>query len=217
MAYTTYTDTDEQVETRSSAYGSRSSVLDNQLDFSSTSVSSYQPSYSTLYTNEEEEQTTSFEAEKEYKMEDDLGGDITIVPTFMPTIERKSVSKSEANDVKIRLNARGKIILSVFSVIAVLLVSFCIYNAVRISSLTASLANKQAQVQMMNREVYVATSEYNELVSPSNILASLPNGYVDSKNNFMEVDINARPIIASAESSTNWFDKVCEFLSNLFN
>ena len=217
MAYTTYTDTDEQVETRSSSYGSRSSVLDNQLDFSSTSVSSYEPSYSTLYTQDTEDETSSFEAEKEYRMEDDLGGDITIIPTFMPTIERKVAQRTEASDVKLKLNARGKIILSVFSVIAVLLVSFCVYNAVRISSLNSMLADRQSQAQMINREVYLANSEYNEIVSPSNILASLPNGYSDSKNNFMEVDLNVRPVIASAESSTNWFDKVCEFLSNLFN
>ena len=136
----------------------------------------------------------SFEAEKEYRMEDDLGGDITIIPTFMPTIERKVAQRTEASDVKLKLNARGKIILSVFSVIAVLLVSFCVYNAVRISSLNSMLADRQSQAQMINREVYLANSEYNEIIMGKDYTYYL---YVDAISYYNTVNIFCQLILVS--------------------
>lgn len=216
MAYTTFTETEQKNETDYSS--SRSGVLDNQIDFSSSVSTSYQPSYSTLYTDTQEDENTStaYESETEYKINEDLGGDVTIVPTFMPTIERKAQEK-EIQDVKLKLNARGKIIVAVFSIISVLLLSFCIYNAVLIGNLNATLKEQQVKAELVTRDVYNATNEYNNITSTDNILASLPAGYVDGSNKVMEVNLTERPQIVSAEPSSNWFDKLCKFLSNLFN
>lgn len=217
MAYTTFTEMEQKTDTDYSS--SRSGVLDNQIDFSSSVSTSYQPSYSTLYTDttEDEEQATNYESETEYKINDDLGGDITIVPTFMPTIERKEKEVS-VHDVKLKLNARGKIIVAVFSVISVLLLSFCIYNAVLIGNLSAALTEQQAKAELVTRDVYNATSDYNGVTSTNNILASLPDGFGQGSNKEpMIVSLSERPEIVSAEASSNWFDKLCNFLSNLFN
>lgn len=218
MAFTTY-ETEEQEKISSYRNDRQVGVLDNQLDFNNASM--YQPSYSSNYieeTEEEEQNSPVFEVEKEYKMQDEIGGDVTIVPTFMPTIHKnEEVTQNKSQELKFKLNARGKIIVSVFSIISILLLSFCIYNAVLIGSLKSTIADKQIEAELLNREVYDATIDYNNITSTNSILAQLPAGYTDGADKIVEVSLNQQPNINIVEAPSNWFDKLCNFLSNLFN
>lgn len=215
---TTFTEQDqtETTEVEKRSYGStRSGVLDNQLNIDTMPSYSGYASYDTS-TNAVEE-VPSFEVEKEYNIEGIKEDDIVVVPTFMPTIEPKYKPATKSNaDVKIRLNARGKIIVSVFSVVAVLLMAFSIYNAVIIGRLNASLTSKQTELKKLEYQVDDAEIAYNSIISEDNILASLPNSYTEAGESVV-IELGERPIINQAPEETNWFDKVCKFFSDLFN
>lgn len=214
---TTYTERDQETteEQRPSFSASRFGVLDNQQNIETSSsyggYQSYAPSQET------EESTPSFEVEKEYTIDGIKEEDEMVVPTFMPTIEPKvKVNTQAKGDIKIKLNARGKIIVSVFSLVAVLLLSFTIYNAVLIGNLNASLFAKQAELSKLEYQVDDAAMKYQEVTSEEHILTHLDGNFKEAGESVV-IHLDERPIIKNAETPSNWFDKICEFISGLFN
>jgi len=205
----------EQQSAASNYSSSRYGVLDNQMNFSD-SMSSYggyqtieQPTIGTEYS------VPSYEAEQEYNI-DGIGEDcIEIVPTFMPTIQTKQKEEQKEQSLRLKLNARGKIFVSVFSVVAALLVAFCVYNAVVIGRLNNTLAESQTKLTQIEKSVTEAEVAYKDVTSVDNILASLPAGYTEAGESVV-VNIEPRPEIKSPPEKSNWFDKICDFLSGLF-
>lgn len=196
---------------------SDTTVLPNQMDFSST-VSSPDYSFpSTRPTDTTEEQTPSYEVEKEYNI-DAVDEDKVVVPTFMPTIMKKEEPATEVNaNAKIKLNARGKIIASVFGVVVCLLMVFMIYNAVVISSLSAKLAGLEAYQGQSQIKITALESDYSDITSVKHMeMVAGDNGF--SKNvQSKTITLQPQPEIAEAKVTGNWFDSLCEWLSELFN
>lgn len=211
------TETEKDVSTD---YGFRRnnsmSVLDNQLDFTS-SVPTY-TNYSSTQTDEEEETAPSYEVEREYNM-DQLPEDEVIIPTFMPTLNSPQATKKETSDVKLRLNARGKIMASVFGVVFSLLVAFVIYNAVVIGQLSKTVEYLESEQLSRTAEISQLEKIYKHITSSESIATSAKNAGLSYSPEYNDITINLgkRPEIQSAEVSTNWFDKICEFFSELFN
>lgn len=201
---------------------SSTGTLDNQLDFSSTMSYSNPSSYSTTYTSpierEEQEETPSYEVEKEYNFER-LPEDEVIVPTFMPTLDRPAPEVDTNTNVKIKLNARGKIMASVFGVVVGLLIAFMVYNAVVIKNLSNSLAVLEVEKQAVTASVDDLSSNYQSITSRRNIeLEAYGEGFRPSpESSDVVLELSPRPEIKAVQESGNWFDSLCEFFSNLFN
>lgn len=113
------------------------------------------------------------------------------------------------------LSARAKIILSVMSIVACMLVAFAIYNVVSISSLNYAVAEKSAIYASIQDEVAALEDEYNQLGSDENINNNLDGSFVDGNSEVVLPSLPERPAIVY-ETPTNWFDQLCAFLSNLF-
>lgn len=230
MATFTEMETDEKQRSRGNfgynSFSSNATVLDNQLDFTSSmptysSPSSYSPSVST-YEEEQtslSEETPSYEVETEYNI-DKLPEDEIIVPTFMPTLDRPSAQAEANKNVKIRLNARGKIVASVFGVVVGILIAFMIYNAVVISNLSNQLAYLEVEKQTITASVAESSLEYQELTSYENIDMKAwddLNMSISDGSSDKAMKINPRPEIKETTVQGNWFDSFCEFFSNLFS
>ena len=107
--------------------------------------------------------------------------------------------------------------LSVYSVVVALLIAFAIYNAVSISSGAALIASKQAEVASQTRVINSLKVEYNELGTDQYIRDSVGSDFVDSNSsNTFTIDMPEYTLPTDVEAPTNWFDKLCEFLSGLF-
>lgn len=195
-----------------------SAVLDNQLDFTTTiptysSPSSYASSTSTY----EEEESPSYQVETEYNIEK-LPEDEIIVPTFMPTLDRPSTQVEATKDVKIKLNARGKIVASVFCAVVGILIAFMIYNAVVISNLSNQLAYLEVERTSISANVGELSSSYQDRTSYSSVEQNaIDLGMRVAGGTSEVVSISPRPEIKEATVEGNWFDSVCEFFSNLFS
>lgn len=189
----------------------RYGVLDNQIAIGDTE------SYSTPYVQQTEEQEdSSYEVEKEYKI-NGIQEDRNIIPTFMPTIQPKEVYKEEAYidyDYKIKLNSRGKIIVSVVGIISALLMVLCIYNAVMIGKLSSTLAAKETSYTQMQKEVSLLEAGYNTMPTSTEIQAE--TGF-SKPSDLQTVDVGVRPELDSVPESTNWFNNLCETIAGLFN
>lgn len=209
----------EQIE------GQQSFDVDNN---NYATISDYTTNYdSNLQTSEETQEidTPSYEVEKEYNV-DELNSnkpddDYMIVKTFMPNVERQKVVTEEQKQTfktkKIKLNARGKIFVAMYSIVACLLIAFCIYNACAIGAVKNSISLKQLEYQTITKEVNVLDNQYTNLTSEESINNSIPAGFTDiSTGNTTSVNFAERPEYIQITETTNWFDKLCEFFSNLF-
>lgn len=172
-----------------------------------------------------EEPSTTYDGESEYHATDmpseEAEGEYAYVKTFMPNVEKRETTIFDAKPktklvqkTKIKLNARGKILACAYSVIVCLLIAFCVYNAVAISNVKNALQSAEVEYAQTLNEVSLLQSNYDELSSMSKIDQSTytPVG----EGNTVKVEIAKRPAFVHVEESTNWFDKICNFLSNLF-
>ena len=227
MATFTEMETDEKQRTMGNfgynRYSSTAtSTLDNQLDFSSTgnftSPSPYTSTYTSPLEREEQEETHTYEVEKEYNFEK-LPEDEIIVPTFMPTLDRPEPEVDTNANVKIRLNARGKIMASVFCMVVGLLIAFMIYNAVVIRNLSNTLDVLEVEKQAVTASVNELTTDYQGITSNRNLeLEAYGAGFRPSpESSDVVLEMPTRPEIKSVQESGHWFDSLCEFLSNIFN
>lgn len=217
----TYNETETSQETSQSFGYSRptsssTSVLDNQLDFTQAMPYTNYSSYQT--TTEEDEPVSSYEVEREYNIES-LPEDEVIVPTFMPTLNEGKANTVENTDFKLKLNARGKIIACVFGFVACLLVAFVAYNAVVIGKLSSSLAELEVDQVRQSASVGNLETSYQLMTSTDSMSqAAINNGLKTSTaTDSVSITLADRPEIKAAEKTTNWFNNICEFLSELFN
>lgn len=134
------------------------------------------------------------------------------------TVEQKQeqtiVATSEVQP-QAHLSARAKIILSVMSIVACMLVAFAIYNAVSISALGYSVAEKSAVYASMQEEVGALEETYNGLASDETINNQLGDLFVNGDSEIVLPTMPERDAIVY-ETPTNWFDRLCEWFSNLF-
>ena len=226
MATFTEMETDEKQRARGNFgynnFGSSTTVLDNQLDFTTSipsynSPSSYSPSVSTYEGSSTYEETPSYQVETEYNIEK-LPEDEIIEPTFMPTLDRPAPVSDASQDVKIRLNARGKILVGVFSMVVGILIAFMIYNAVVISNLSNQLAYLEVERTSISANVGELSSSYQDRTSYSSVEQNaIDLGMKVAGGTSEVVSISPRPEIKEATVDGNWFDSVCEFFSNLFS
>ncbi len=132
--------------------------------------------------------------------------------------QKQSVTMKKEIVASPRLNARGKIIVSVYSIIVAIIIAFCIYNAVVINSLSGNIAHKQEIVATQSQVINDLSETYNSLGDEDNIKAEVENKFKKpQQEDKVEVDdfvIGERP---KAESKSNWFEDFCRKLRNLFS
>ena len=215
-----FTETENKTETSTSFGFNRTNQLDNQLDFSSAVPrTGYSPYQTTTYKEQEteEESTPSYEVEREYNI-NGIQEDEVIIPTFMPTLKSGQPEVQAPADYKIKLNARGKIIASVFGVVVALLIAFMVYNAVVISKLTSTLKLLESEEVSKNVGVTQLETTYSEITAPAH-LENRAEGLgleFSPQGSDVKISLKQRPQIKEPSKSTNWFDSLCEFFSNLF-
>ena len=177
-----------------------------------------------------ENQTDDFEVEKEYNFEDYTSSLNTAqarpVKSFMPRIERERPQVQVVDEVevtqtktKLRLNARGKILVGAYSLVVAILVAFAIYNAIAIANLNTAVATKTAEYTTMQSQVTSLESEYQTLGAQDTVgqKAAVEQGFKEATSeDYVSISLGEKQELVNIEESTNLFDKICNFLSNLF-
>lgn len=134
----------------------------------------------------------------------------------MLTVDR-TIEQRPQTPLRVRLNARGRIIVSVLAICICALVAFMIGNIVTINNLNGVIAQKQELVLQQQQTVSDLQQEYDELGNNIQQNAS-DNGYtqIDASQVTEMGNVTAleKP---SADIEGNWFDSFCNWLSELFN
>ena len=183
-------------------------------------VSYYQtPSYT-------QTQEPAFEVEKQYTFDTSSYEQEETRTMATPSIQRNTeiVAREEETKVQIKtaakakLNARGKIMISVYSIVVAIIVAFCIYNAVAINGLQSDIAYKDGIVATQTEIVAGLQNTYNNLGLDDTIIASTAGEFkAPTDADIVKVggfELTERP---AAETQSNWFEDLCEAIRKLFS
>jgi len=165
-----------------------------------------------------------FEIEKEYNNFDnpEKAKRSQMLPEFdiLPDAKSKTEPKACGAPLKdIKLSLRGKILTTVACMVTMLLLTLVIYNAVvlgakraEINSLQAQLSSSITELSELQNELVSAQSEEEVAKLLQQSGSTLRKATSADK---VKVAIEAYEL-EKYSTPTNWFDKICEFLSNLF-
>lgn len=115
---------------------------------------------------------------------------------------------------KQKTNFKLRLKLAICAIVCVLtcLGGWAIYNAIEIKTLTAEAQAKNAQYSINVAKVISNTSKLDDLTNPN----SITNLDELEKANIIEIIPKEKTYPQTIEKKSNWFDRICNWLSNLF-
>jgi len=132
--------------------------------------------------------------------------------------EEVETYKEQKTYARARLNARGKIAIAVYSIVAMIIVAFCIYNGVMINSLNGDIASKSQIVANQTQVINELEATYNSLGEEGYIVSQVGDSFkVPTEADTVKVkDFELKERKHKAEE-TNWFESFCKTLRKLFS
>lgn len=158
--------------------------------------------------------------QKQNKKVDNSFKNIVDVSNNFEAVE-ESVSMQSATKkqhVKFQLRLKGKIILIAISIIIILLSSLSIFNAVKINDLNNQIVDTNQQITIEDANLKKAIKDFGKLTSEEKIQeqsGSLNMSEVQ-ESDIVEIDLYDKNPVSKPKARSNWFDKLCGFLSNIF-
>lgn len=185
----------------------------------------------------ENEEIKNLEPEKEIKffsqteiepkkiIEDDIANKIEQEPEFeieQQTELEGNIAEEEKrlqhkkvvyeNQKKPSLKLRLKLAICAIALVLTCLGGWAIYNAVEIKTLTGEAQAKNAEYNINVMKVIKTTSKLDDLTNPN----SITNLDELESANIVQIIPKEKASPKTIEKQSNWFDRLCNWLSNLF-
>lgn len=168
--------------------------------------------------------TPLFEVEREYnnfdkpenKTRNQMLPEFDIIPTN-DVKKEEQVQNEPAKDIKLSL--RGKILAVVASLVTVLLLTLVIYNGVVLNAKRAEVNELSAELQTSLQELTALENNLIDAQSEEAVFKILKNAgsSLRKATNADTVKFHVEEFeVTKYEAPSNWFDKLCKFLSDLF-
>lgn len=149
------------------------------------------------------EQEPEFEIEQQTEYEHDLAQE-------EKRLQRKKVVYE--NQKKPSLKLRLKLAICAIALVLTCLGGWAIYNAVEIKTLTGEAQAKNAEYNINVMKVIRTTSKLDDLTNPN----SITNLDELESANVVQIIPKEKASPKTIEKQSNWFDRLCNWLSNLF-
>lgn len=149
------------------------------------------------------EQEPEFEIEQQTEYEDDLAQE-------EKRLQRKKIVYE--NQKKPSLKLRLKLAICAIALVLTCLGGWAIYNAVEIKTLTGEAQAKNAEYNINVMKVIRTTSKLDDLTNPN----SITNLDELESANVVQIIPKEKASPKTIEKQSNWFDRLCNWLSNLF-
>lgn len=149
------------------------------------------------------EQEPEFEIEQQTELEGDIAEE-------EKRLQRKKVVYE--NQKKPSLKLRLKLAICAFALVLTCLGGWAIYNAVEIKTLTGEAQAKNAEYNINVMKVIKTTSKLDDLTNPN----SITNLDELESANIVQIIPKEKASPKTIEKQSNWFDRLCNWLSNLF-
>ena len=171
----------------------------------------------------EVEQAPSFEVEQGYSFDTTTYDNRRVMET--PSIERNTeivareeIVATKAYAPKARLNARGKIMVTMFSIVMAIIVALAIYNAVAINGLVGDIAYKEGIVATQTEAVAQLQNTYDNLGADDTIYAAANGEFkLPEESDIVRIEGFEMAERQAEASQSNWFEDFCETIRRLFS
>ena len=130
----------------------------------------------------------------------------------------KSLTQIKANVISNRVPFRLALGVTTTAIVTLLLVFLCVYNVFVINGMDNSIRYLQEEVVSYEQSLVRTEGMYRQLTDPSNIKTELAQmGYADvASSNIVAVSVGEKTEVIELQGETNWFDAVCNFVSQIF-
>ena len=130
----------------------------------------------------------------------------------------KAVTQVKVNAVSANVPFRTKLVLTTGVIVTLLLAFLCIYNIFVINNMGTSINCLQEEVIQYEYDYVQSERLYNNLTNVDGIQSELSSmGYSDiASSNIVAVSVPDKTEIVELQGETNWFDGLCNFLSQIF-
>ena len=130
----------------------------------------------------------------------------------------KNLTQIKANVVSNRIPFRLALGVTTTAIVTLLLVFLCVYNIFVINGMDSSIRYLQEEVISYEQSLVQSEGMYRQLTDPSNIKSELTQmGYADvASSNIVAVSVGEKTEVIELQGETNWFDGVCNFISQIF-
>jgi len=130
----------------------------------------------------------------------------------------KNLTQIKTNAVTKAVPFRLVLGITTTAVVAVLLLFLCVYNIFVINGMNNSISYLQEEVISYEQELIVTEGFYNDLTNPTNIKNDIITelGYSGVTSNIETVSLPEKVEVVELQGETNWFDGLCNFLSQIF-
>ena len=149
------------------------------------------------------EQEPEFEIEQQTELEGDIAEE-------EKRLQHKKVVYE--NQKKPSLKLRLKLAICAIALVLTCLGGWAIYNAVEIKTLTGEAQAKNAEYNINVMKVIKTTSKLDDLKNPN----SITNLDELESANVVQIIPKEKASPKTIEKQSNWFDRLCNWLSNLF-
>lgn len=149
------------------------------------------------------EQEPEFEIEQQTELEGDIAEE-------EKRLQRKKVVYE--NQKKPSLKLRLKLAICAIALVLTCLGGWAIYNAIEIKTLTGEAQAKNAEYNINVMKVIKTTSKLDDLTNPN----SITNLDELESANIVQIIPKEKASPKTIEKQSNWFDRLCNWLSNLF-
>ena len=149
------------------------------------------------------EQEPEFEIEQQTELEGDIAEE-------EKRLQHKKVVYE--NQKKPSLKLRLKLAICAIALVLTCLGGWAIYNAVEIKTLTGEAQAKNAEYNINVMKVIRTTSKLDDLTNPN----SITNLDELESANVVQIIPKEKASPKTIEKQSNWFDRLCNWLSNLF-
>ena len=130
----------------------------------------------------------------------------------------KNLTQIKANAISNRVPFRLALGVTTTAIVTLLLVFLCVYNVFVINGMDNSIRYLQEEVISYEQSLVKTEGMYRQLTDPSNIKNELAQmGYADvASSNIVAVSVGEKAEVIELQGETNWFDGVCNFISQIF-
>lgn len=154
---------------------------------------------------------------KEKAKESDFNKILEVSNNSLVDEETVSLSSStKKQQVKLKVRPQGKLILILISVIIILLSSLSIYNAVKISKLNESINSVNNEITIQDLNIDKAIKNIDKLKVEATSPEQAENLGLQKANEATEIPLYERQVVNKSGEVTNWFNRLCNFISKLF-
>lgn len=160
------------------------------------------------------------EEESKVKQEEtDLDNFTKLEDDYFPVSVSKTVEVEEKT-ASLKVNLKGKLTIFLASVSLVLLSFLSIFNAVKISNLKASVKELDKEIYYNEQVINTQIDEYNNLTADSLLESKSRSLNFEEMSSEKKHSVKIKKVKSKSaneiEDRTNWFDKVCSWVSGLF-